>query len=123
MQRLTDDMRRDWVEKGYLLLKGALTHDQIAGYLAATDEVIAKYRETHPEAREQDALNIIQTVERSPDFDSLIDHLLDGIEQPLTKSQDAQAYYSEFLNQNVKRPPSPHGQSLERHRHCRLRSH
>ena len=74
MRRLTDDMRRDWVEKGYLLLKGALTRDQVAGYLSATDEVVAKYRETHPEAREQDALNIIQTVERSPNFDSLIDH-------------------------------------------------
>ena len=74
MQHLTDDMRHNWVEKGYILLKGALTRDQVAGYLAATDEVITKYRETHPEAREQDALNIIQTVERSPNFDSLIDH-------------------------------------------------
>ena len=74
MRRLTDNMRRDWVEKGYILLKGALTRDQVAGYLSATDEVVAKYRETHPEACEQDALNIIQTVERSPNFDSLIDH-------------------------------------------------
>ena len=74
VRRLTDNMRRDWVEKGYILLKGALTRDQVAGYLSATDEVVARYRETHPEAREQDALNIIQTVERSPNFDSLIDH-------------------------------------------------
>ena len=74
VRRLTDNMRRDWVEKGYIHLKGALTCDQVAGYLSATDEVVAKYRETHPEAREQDALNIIQTVERSPNFDSLIDH-------------------------------------------------
>ena len=43
MQRLTDDMRLDWVEKGYIHLKGALTRDQISGYLAATDEVVAKY--------------------------------------------------------------------------------
>ena len=55
VRRLTDNMRRAWVEKGYILLKGALTRDQVAGYLAATDEVVAKYRETHPEAREQDA--------------------------------------------------------------------
>ena len=65
MRRLTDDMRRDWVKKGYIHLKGALTRDQVAGYLAATDEVVAKYRETHPEARDQDAFNIIQTVEQS----------------------------------------------------------
>ena len=74
MRRLTDNMRHNWVEKGYILLKGALTRDQVAGYLSAIDEVVAKYRETHPEARGQDALNIIQTVERSPNFDSLIDH-------------------------------------------------
>ncbi|MBV7338792.1 phytanoyl-CoA dioxygenase family protein [Chloroflexi bacterium TSY] len=74
VQRLTDGMRRNWVEKGYIHLKGALTRDQVVGYLAATDEVIAKYCESHPEARKQDAFNIIQTVERSPDFDSLIDH-------------------------------------------------
>ena len=74
VRRLTDDIRRNWVEKGYIHLKGALTRDQVAGYLAATDEVVAKYRETHSEACEQDAFNIIQTVERSPDFDSLIDH-------------------------------------------------
>ena len=74
VRRLTDDMRRDWVKKGYIHLKGALTRDQVAGYLAATDEVVAKYREIHPEARDQDAFNIIQTVEQSPDFDSLIDH-------------------------------------------------
>ena len=39
MRRLTDNMRHNWVEKGYLLLKGVLTRDQVAGYLSATDEV------------------------------------------------------------------------------------
>ena len=53
MQRLTDAMRRDWTEKGYIHLKGVLPDRQIAGYLAATDEVIARYREDHPEARER----------------------------------------------------------------------
>ncbi|MEM7028565.1 MAG: phytanoyl-CoA dioxygenase family protein [Chloroflexota bacterium] len=72
--RLTDEMRQDWVENGYIYLRGALPREQVAGYLAATDQVIAKYCETHPEIRDQDAFNIIQTVERSPDFDSLIDH-------------------------------------------------
>ena len=51
VRRLTDDIRRNWVEKGYIHLKGALTRDQVADYLSATDEVVAKYRETHPEAR------------------------------------------------------------------------
>jgi len=74
MRRLTDEMKRDWTEEGYLHLKGALSSDQVATYLAATDEVIAQYREANPEVREQDAFNIIQTVERSPNFDSLTDH-------------------------------------------------
>ena len=48
MRRLTDDMRRDWAKKGYLHLKGALTRDQAESYLAAADEVIAKYRQANP---------------------------------------------------------------------------
>ena len=43
------------MEKGYIHLKGALTRDQVAGYLAATDEVVAQYREIHSE----DQLDII----------------------------------------------------------------
>ncbi|MEM7131612.1 MAG: phytanoyl-CoA dioxygenase family protein [Chloroflexota bacterium] len=74
VRRLTDDLRRDWMEKGYIHLKGALTPNQVADYLAATDEVIANYREIHPEARAKDAFNIVQTVEHSLEFDSLIDH-------------------------------------------------
>jgi len=74
VRHLTDDMRRDWAEKGYLHLKGALTRDQAEGYLAAADEVIAKYREANPEARGQPAINMIQTVEQSPAFDTLLDH-------------------------------------------------
>ena len=74
MQRLTDAMRRDWIDKGYIHLKGVLPPQQVAGYLAATDGVIARYREDHPETRQQNAFNIVRLVERSPDFDSLLDH-------------------------------------------------
>ena len=74
MRRLTEDMRQDWVEKGYIHLKGALTRGQAADYLAAADEVIERHREEKPGLREKAAFTIIQTVEQSPAFDSLIDH-------------------------------------------------
>tara|TARA_A100001037_G_scaffold158154_1_gene142514 strand:- start:12 stop:812 length:801 start_codon:yes stop_codon:yes gene_type:complete len=67
-------MRLDWVEKGYIHLKGALTRDQAASYLEAADEVIERYREERPGVRDKAAFTIIQTVEQSPAFDSLIDH-------------------------------------------------
>ena len=74
MRRLTEDMRRDWVEKGYIHLKGALTREQAATYLEAADGVIEQYREDKPDVRDKAAFTIIQTVEQSPAFDSLIDH-------------------------------------------------
>ena len=39
MQCLTEEMRSDWVEKGYIHLKGVLDSDEVAGYLAAADAV------------------------------------------------------------------------------------
>ena len=74
MRILTKEMRRDWVENGYIHLKGALTRDQAASYLAAADEVIKRYRDERPNVRDKAAFTIIQTVEQSPAFDSLIDH-------------------------------------------------
>ena len=74
MRRLTDDMKQHWSEQGYLHLKGVLGADQITQYLAATDEVVAQYRQANRDAREQTAHNIVRTVEQSPAFDSLIDH-------------------------------------------------
>jgi hypothetical protein len=74
MRRLTDEMRRHWREEGYILLKGALTKDQAATYLSAADSVIERYRNHNPDVRDQKAFTIIQTVEQSPAFDSLIDH-------------------------------------------------
>ncbi len=74
MQCLTEEMRSDWVEKGYIHLKGVLDSDEVAGYLAAADAVIADYRAANPEAREQDAFNIVQAIHRSRAFDSLLDH-------------------------------------------------
>ena len=55
MQCLTEEMRSEWVEKGYIHLKGVLDSDEVAGYLAAADAVIADYRAANPEVREQDA--------------------------------------------------------------------
>jgi len=74
MQRLTDAMRRDWIEQGYILLKNALNRDEVENYLAAANEVTAQYREAHPEVHQEAVLGITQTVERSPAFDSLLDH-------------------------------------------------
>ncbi|MCH2666065.1 phytanoyl-CoA dioxygenase family protein, partial [bacterium] len=59
---LTKEMRRDWVENGYIHLKGALTRDQAASYLAAADEVIKRYRDERPNVRDKAAFTIIQTV-------------------------------------------------------------
>ncbi|MEE2873652.1 MAG: hypothetical protein VX893_12155, partial [Candidatus Latescibacterota bacterium] len=66
MQRLTDDMRRDWIDKGYILLKNALNPDEVESYLAAANEVTAQYREAHPEVHHETVIGITQTVERSP---------------------------------------------------------
>jgi hypothetical protein len=55
MQCLTEEMRSEWVEKGYIHLKGVLDSDEVAGYLAAADAVIADYRAANPEVWEQDA--------------------------------------------------------------------
>jgi hypothetical protein len=74
MHRLTDEMRRHWREEGYILLKGALTKEQASSYLSAADEVIERYRGENSGVRDKKAFTIIQTVEQSPAFDSLIDH-------------------------------------------------
>ena len=74
LRRLTDEQRGQWRDEGYFLIKGALARDQAAGYLAAADEVIERYRAERPKVREQRAFTIIQMVEQSPAFDSLLDH-------------------------------------------------
>ena len=74
MRRLTEEMRRDWTEKGYIHLKGALARDQASAYRESADEVIARYREEKPSVRDKAAFTIIQAVEQSPAFDTLLDH-------------------------------------------------
>lgn len=74
MRRLTENMRRDWVENGYIHLKGALNRDQAETYRDAADEVVARYREENPSVKEKAAFTIIQAIEQSASFDSLIDH-------------------------------------------------
>ncbi len=72
--RLTDEQRVQWRDNGYILIKGALSRKQAGDYLAAADEVIERYLAERPKVQEQRAFTIIQTVEESPAFDSLIDH-------------------------------------------------
>ena len=38
-------MGTDWMEKGYIHLKDDLKNDELAGYLAGANVVIADYRE------------------------------------------------------------------------------
>ena len=74
LRRLTDEQRRQWRDDGYILIKAALSKEQPAEYHAAADEVIERYRAERPAVREQQAFTIIQTVEQSTAFDSLLDH-------------------------------------------------
>ncbi|NKB65653.1 MAG: hypothetical protein GKR89_01210 [Candidatus Latescibacteria bacterium] len=74
VRRLTDQQRRQWRQEGYILVKGALSREQAAAYRAAADEVVERYRAERPKVRQQKAFTIIQTVEQSPAFDSLLDH-------------------------------------------------
>lgn len=74
LRRLTDEQRAEWRDQGYILVKGALSKDQAASYLAVADEVVARYRAQNEQVREQRAFTIIQAVEQSAGFDSLLDH-------------------------------------------------
>ena len=51
LRRLTDEQRRQWRDDGYFLIKGALSKEQPAEYLAAADEVIERYRAERPAVR------------------------------------------------------------------------
>lgn len=74
MNRLTESMREQWVEDGYLHLKNVVGKDEVATCLAAAGEVIARYEKDRPLERQKGAYTIIQTLEHTRIVDCLMDH-------------------------------------------------
>jgi hypothetical protein len=74
LTRLTEQQKVQWHTEGYLHVKGALSREQAGHYLSSADDVIDLYLREQPEAREQRAFTIVNTIERSSAFNSLLDH-------------------------------------------------
>ena len=74
MNRLSESMRCQWQEQGYLHLKNAIPQDEVAGYLQAVDEVIEQYETENPGLREQGAYPIIEVLFQISGMDPLMDH-------------------------------------------------
>ena len=57
-------MGTEWMETGYIYLKGVLNSDEVAAYLAVANAVIADYRAVSPEVQDKDSFHIVQMIER-----------------------------------------------------------
>ena len=60
----TQEMGTEWMEKGYIYLKGVLNSDEVAAYLATANAVITDYRAVSPEVQEKDSFHIFQMIGR-----------------------------------------------------------
>jgi hypothetical protein len=74
MDRLSESMRQQWQEQGYLHLKNAIPKDEITRYLAAADKLVARHETEKPESRDTGSYVISQTLFKTAGLDPLIDH-------------------------------------------------
>lgn len=70
---ISDEVRAQWREQGYLLLEKAIPRDQAAAFLAAADRVIGEYQ-AEPGFAEPGSYTIVQAIWRTAGLDDLIDH-------------------------------------------------
>lgn len=74
MHRLTNEMRQQWQNDGYLHIKGAIPTDEIVACREAADILIAEHERDDPAAQDAGAYVISQALFKTAGLDCLIDH-------------------------------------------------